>query len=85
MAAPDIKIRGIRSPVPASSPGHAPQRSVLCRPLVPWHQDCRAALAFLKRPDAAHDAIDGEGITLFIKPQDLDASFTGFHCFSDRL
>src|SRR5437016_2783480 len=29
------------------------------------------AAAFLKRPDIAHDAIDGDGVTVFIEPQDL--------------
>ena len=40
---------------------------------------CGTALAFLKRPDEAHDAIDGDGVTVFIEPLDLDGGFAGFH------
>ncbi len=32
-----------------------------------------------KRPDEAHDAIDGDGVTVFIEPLDLDGGFAGFH------
>src|SRR5713101_6183728 len=36
-------------------------------------------LAFLKRPDIAHHAIDGDSITFFVEPLDLDAGSAGFH------
>jgi len=42
-------------------------------------EDCRAALTFLKRPNIAHDAVNGNGVTVFVEPPDLDAGFWGFH------
>jgi hypothetical protein len=54
-------------------------RSVLGRSVAFRCKDCGAAFAFLQRPDIAHQAIDGDGITVFIESLDLDARFLGFH------
>jgi hypothetical protein len=69
------------SPAPWTSPSTGAHQGPILHVAIAfgWSKDLRSTLAFLDRAYVRDQAIDGDGIAVFIKPTDRNSFFAGFH------